>query len=285
MVITIQPAITGNNITPVDQVVCENFALQLTGQRPTGGDGNTPKYEWQIKSGTNDWTTLSTEQNLRPELNPQGYGERFYRRYVTSGICESWSNEAKVRFDQQPSPAVITTNNRLGDDALKFIFTTDLYATTPIVGNGIWETVDSKLNIHNPTLPETNARNLQLGVNTISWIVSNGVCPSETASIRIEVRDIDIPSGFSPNGDGVNECFRIVGGENAVSSELLILDRYNKVVFESKSFNRGSSDLTDCRGWWDGRCSSGNELPSGTYFYQLILNGDKIYKGYVSLKR
>jgi gliding motility-associated-like protein len=75
-----------------------------------------------------------------------------------------------------------------------------------------------------------------------------------------------------------------LGAENANSSELIILDRYNKVVFESKSF-KGNSDLNNCTGWWDGRNSSGNELPPGIYYYQLTLNGDKVYKGYVVLKR
>ena len=128
--------------------------------------------------------------------------------------------------------------------------------------------------------------NLQLGVNTVIWTVSNGVCVSPSVSVIIEVKDVVIPTGFSPNGDCINDFFEIVGAENATSSELIILDRNNNVVFESKSY-KGSCDerKCNCSGWWDGRNSSGNELPSGTYFYQLILNGDKVYKGYVVLKK
>jgi hypothetical protein len=36
---------------------------------------------------------------------------------------------------------------------------------------------------------------------------------------------------------------------------------------------------------WDGKNNSGGELPAGVYFYQLIIDGDKVYKGYVVLKK
>ena len=84
-----------------------------------------------------------------------------------------------------------------------------------------------------------------------------------------------IPKGFSPGG--MNKCFVIFGVENAESSELIILDRHNNIMFKSNSIEKNSTD--DCIGWWDGRNLTGKELPSGNYFYQLTLNGNKIYKG------
>ena len=90
-----------------------------------------------------------------------------------------------------------------------------------------------------------------------------------------------IPSGFSPSG--INKCFIIIGVENAKSCELIILDRHNSIMFTSKTI--AENNPNDCNGWWDGRNLMGKELPSGNYFYQLTLNGDKIYKGYVLLKR
>jgi len=93
--------------------------------------------------------------------------------------------------------------------------------------------------------------------------------------------EIIIPTGFSPNG--VNKCFKILGVDKAEKAELIILDRYNNILFESSSIEKNSPD--NCNGWWDGRNLSGKELPSGNYFYQLTINGDKVYNGYVVLKR
>ena len=283
-VIHIQPQITGNTISPANQTVCEDTAEQFSGLIPTGGDGNTPNYHWQIKSETQAWTTISGEQNYRPELGAEDYGERFYRRRVTSGACESYSNEVMMRFDQQSSPSLITTTDKLGDDALKFQFSEKLYAHAPEIGKGLWTSDDAQLSFDVPNEPVATVSNLKFGVNNIVWTVTNGVCVSASESVKIEVKDVVIPTGFSPNGDGINDCFRIVGGENAITSEFIVLDRYNNAVFESKSF-KGNANLNDCSGWWDGRNKSGNELPSGVYYYQLILNGENVYKGNVVLKR
>ncbi len=292
--ITVQPLITGNTITPGDQKVCGDHAQKLTGPVPAGGAGaGSYRYYWQVKTEGMDWTDLNnpvTVADYQPILNtPQitsanRYKERNYQRYVVSDKCNSTSNAVVVRFDQQSSESVITTGDQVGGNALKYKFSEELIATVPAVGSGIWSSTDEKLSFSPPGEPTTTVSNLQLGMNTVIWTVSNGTCVSEPASIAIEVIDVTIPNGFSPNGDGFNDCFRVVGGENATSCEITVLDRYNNVVFESKSF-KGSSNLNDCSGWWDGRTSSGKELPTGTYFYQLTLNGDKVYKGYVVLKK
>ncbi|MDR2036782.1 MAG: gliding motility-associated C-terminal domain-containing protein [Bacteroidales bacterium] len=114
------------------------------------------------------------------------------------------------------------------------------------------------------------------------WTVSNGACPSVSDEVTIEVLDVEVPSGFSPNGDNINDCFGVRGAENAESSELIIFNRYNKVVYKTNTVDT-QKYWYPCL--WDGRNSSGKELPSDTYYYQLTLNGDKVYKGYVILKR
>ena len=286
--IVIQPVIKGNTIEG-DQSICTNFAKELTGLNPTGGNCETYAYQWQISSSLPDWKNVpsAVDRNYRFELDPSGYRDRFYRRYVKSGKCESWSDPVEVY--QKPTAIIKTENmlqnerNMLTGNALKYKFETLLEAAKPDIGSGAWSSPEKQMVFDAPNEPTTSVRNLPIGVNTVYWTVTNGKCVSE-ASIKIEVVDIFIPEGFSPNGDGKNDCFRIVGAENAAGSELIVLDRYNNVVFESKKF-RGSSSLEDCTGWWDGRNKSGNELPPGVYYYQYTLDGKKVYKGYVLLKR
>jgi gliding motility-associated-like protein len=88
-------------------------------------------------------------------------------------------------------------------------------------------------------------------------------------SISLEVSDCDpiIPQGFSPNGDGYNDWFNIVGLYDVfLKHELLIFNRLGATVF------KGNNDLK-----WDGKSNYGplkgsNLLPVGTYFYVLHLN-------------
>jgi len=286
--ITVQPAIRDNIITPEIQEVCvSDYAERLNGLIPQNRNGVT--YQWQISNNGDDWVNIDAfDYNYQPDLSIQNYGgkiirryfERFYRRLVTSGVCESESNVVMVRFDEEPSPHNIITE----EAALGFQFSTALEAAVPFFGNGTWSSDDLNLIFTTPNEPITTVRNLKLGENTVYWTVRNGACVLPPQSIEIYVKNVVIPSGFSPNGDGINDCFRVKYGENARTAELIIFDRFNNIVFESNSFI-GSGNLNDCAGWWDGRDSSGRELPSGTYFYQLILNNDFRYRGYVVLKR
>jgi gliding motility-associated-like protein len=86
--------------------------------------------------------------------------------------------------------------------------------------------------------------------------------------------EISIPNAFSPNGDGVNDVFRIRGlPEN---STLIIFDRAGHTLFTSSSY---AND-------WDGKDRAGNMLNSGTYWYVLSVPGvSEEYKGFIYLKR
>ncbi|NQV53792.1 MAG: gliding motility-associated C-terminal domain-containing protein [Flavobacteriales bacterium] len=70
-----------------------------------------------------------------------------------------------------------------------------------------------------------------------------------------------IPGSFTPNGDGLNDVFRIVGeGIGLTYYEFKIFDRWGKEVFFSKNPDFG----------WDGKSSANGELvPSGAYPFTL----------------
>lgn len=66
--------------------------------------------------------------------------------------------------------------------------------------------------------------------------------------------DIALPNVFSPNGDAINDCYRI---ETKSEDEflLLIYDRWGRLLFETRNAN-------DC---WDGNFA-GRPVPEGVYF-------------------
>lgn len=79
-----------------------------------------------------------------------------------------------------------------------------------------------------------------------------------------------VPNVFTPNGDGVNECFLIEGVAGYESCyELSIFNRWGKKVFTS-------SDPKQC---WDG-----GTVNSGVYYYVLDI-GKEEYKGNLFLNR
>lgn len=93
------------------------------------------------------------------------------------------------------------------------------------------------------------------------------------SSISIPVYGIKIPNVFTPNHDGKNDFFEIIGLENYPDNELTILNRWGNHVFEQKPY----------KGTW-----KGDGLNEATYFYVLRINDAgqwQTFKGFVTLIR
>ena len=105
--------------------------------------------------------------------------------------------------------------------------------------------------------------------------------PDDPTEVPIVLTNVNIPEGFSPNNDGINDVLVIRGLEEYPDNRILILNRWGNKVYEAGPY------LND----WDGKNYFGvsvgsDDLPEGTYFYLLNLdNGKKVLKGYVYLKR
>jgi len=96
-------------------------------------------------------------------------------------------------------------------------------------------------------------------------VVVDGECP-----------EIFVPTGFSPNGDGHNDVFKVYGIIN--DYHLIIYNRWGEKVYESKDINET----------WDGKYL-GELVPSGVYAFILTgkdVKGELIKKaGNISIVR
>jgi gliding motility-associated-like protein len=92
----------------------------------------------------------------------------------------------------------------------------------------------------------------------------------------IDTNAIVIPSGFSPNGDNMNDNFEILGLESYTSKVLQVYNRYGVLVYESSNYDNS----------WNGTLlNSGDPLPDATYYYVLELDKAKVESGYVYINR
>ncbi|MCB9285448.1 MAG: gliding motility-associated C-terminal domain-containing protein [Lewinellaceae bacterium] len=106
-----------------------------------------------------------------------------------------------------------------------------------------------------------------------------GVCtPYGCDTARVLIRGLCVGprvyNGFSPNGDGVNDFFRIGGLNRYGPNTLWIFNRWGEVVFYA----------TDYQNDWDGTWK-GRPLSVGTYFYLLEFGAGQRQSGYLQLER
>jgi gliding motility-associated-like protein len=96
--------------------------------------------------------------------------------------------------------------------------------------------------------------------------------------------DVNIPSAFTPNGDGRNDIFYIMGGKDVqIVQHLVVFNRYGKSVFESSNALPNDPVLG-----WDGTVR-GQPAEPGAYVYmaQIGFSGGRqeLYKGTLVLIR
>jgi gliding motility-associated-like protein len=88
---------------------------------------------------------------------------------------------------------------------------------------------------------------------------------------------LEMPTGYSPNGDLRNDFFVIHGLDAYPDNKLIVFNRWGNIVYEQTNY------IND----WNGENNSGEEIPDGTYFALLTVYGKEeiTLKGYVDLRR
>ncbi len=100
--------------------------------------------------------------------------------------------------------------------------------------------------------------------------------------------EFKIFTGMTPNGDGINDYFRINNIESYPDNVLKIFNRWGSLVYETEQYGLNENYF---RGISEGKAtiSKDRTLPSGTYFYTLFFKGNnpgkESYSGYIYINR
>jgi gliding motility-associated-like protein/uncharacterized repeat protein (TIGR01451 family) len=111
---------------------------------------------------------------------------------------------------------------------------------------------------------------------------SNNSMPTPTkisgGSEAVNMADLFIPEGFSPNGDGINDLF-IIQKPLDLQLSLEVYNRWGGVVYQSKDYKNN----------WDGSTNQTKDskqvLPVGTYFYKLIASDGREISKFLTINR
>lgn len=94
-------------------------------------------------------------------------------------------------------------------------------------------------------------------------------------SAPTEVAIFEYPTLFTPNGDGINDTWRLPGMRVYPNSQIRIFDRYGALVYEG--INNGNE-------MWNGRDFSGKVVSTQDYWYIINVSDGREIHGHVTVK-
>jgi gliding motility-associated-like protein len=229
------------SLTPADTTVCLNSPVKFL---VNGGDQYS-QYSWTSPSGI----VLGTDSSLTIFANNNG----IYQVTITDLICQI-SQILNTNLSTRPLPQLSITSSNSIDCTLG-------QSTLRVSGalNYQWQAAPGIASLSSPA-PVVNP------LSTTTYYVqgTDSYSCSSIDSITVDVNDsVDmskypVPSAFTPNNDGHNDCFGLKYWGHVTSIQLAVYNRQGQLVFLT-------NDPAQC---WDGTYH-GKPQPSGGYVYQI----------------
>jgi gliding motility-associated-like protein len=249
---------TPNNLAPPpDKAMCKGQEVELD-----GANGSNYQYVWSPAS------YLSNSNVINPIATPTA--TTTYTVTIKDLLCSYERNfEVDVTVYTLPNVSIQKSNNINCSQK-----------TARLTASGAsqyqWQP--------DPTLSSTSIRNpIASPTATTQYVVVGtdvrGCSNSDTITVTAMgvLEAYAIPNAFTPNGDGLNDCFGIRKWGDARNVYFVIYNRWGDLVFETR-------DMNEC---WDGNYK-GKQANAGNYVFYVIADtpcGKMNKKGNVILIR
>lgn len=265
--VTITLSQHGLSVTPMDTVICEGDSYQPIAV----GWGNAPNetFLWyDLATGTAAGFSCLNCPN--PLITPPAAGN--YTYVCTRMDSYGCGDTVMITLKVNPRPSVTILNGdtvriKYSREEVNLIATgAQVYNWTPVWG------------LSNPNTAATVAAPAEPTLYTVYGLDKNGCRNWDSVYIDIDYHDnLWVPSGFSPNGDGKNDLFRVANLTFQNIQEFKVLNRWGQEIFSAND-NRG----------WNGTFKGKPQDPA-TYFYLIRVaypdGSTKLFKGDVILVR
>lgn len=89
----------------------------------------------------------------------------------------------------------------------------------------------------------------------------------DVAGLESILEDIELVNIFTPNNDGLNDCYQLTKEGDCFDLDIIIYSRWGEIVYDSKTADKAC---------WDGKRPTGETYPDGTYFGIITLSNDDL---------
>jgi gliding motility-associated-like protein len=239
------------SISSSSTVACANTPLVFTANAVNGG--SSPRFLWQV----NDQPAGNGQLSFT--ISALADGDIINCIMISSETCTLPATSNSISVTIKGSPVInLPAQYAINPGA-------SIQLNPVITGNVAhieWTPVTS---LNNSSIPNPVATPPATTEYTIKVRSADG-CESEAKTRVIVYRKLLMSSAFTPNGDGLNDIFRIPTGTTLNQLQFSIFDRWGNIVFQTSDINKG----------WDG-LHNGTPLPPGVFVY-LIRGNDSGYE-------
>lgn len=224
-----------------DTIVCQNESIQLRSYNGT-------KTRWYESTENNKYDvakSLNCDTCERVIAKPSQNTTYYSAVTDANGCIDTFRTILTVK----PLPPVKITNKdtviKYGKSVVLNVFGGTQYYWTPLAG------------LSNPNNVSPTASPLVTTTYRVVGVGMNGCRGEDTIKVTVDYKSpISVPSAFTPNGDGKNDKFRLMGVTFQTLTEFRVYNRWGQEVFSTQDINDG----------WDGT-HNGKILDMGVYSY------------------
>lgn len=245
-----------DTVSAVINVSISSSCLADTITYTNPGTNGINSWQWSVK----DDTTTGTQSSFTMIYTSSGVKEVTLK--VSNGVCSmtgiAVTDLAQIRLNAEFE----YPNFACPGDSIRFVD-----KSTGPISTWQWDFGNGQRSAAQVPLAQLYNSATPLSTVSVRLIVGHINGCKDTVVHRIQVPNncyIAVPTGFTPNGDGLNDYLYPLNAWKATDLHFRVYNRLGQLVFETRDWTRK----------WDGRFNS-QPVPTGTYVWMLQYTDDK----------
>ncbi len=266
--IDVLPLATANmTISGLPNPVCSNDSVVFDAALSV--TGLTPVYTWKVNG------QVAGDSPRFVDRSP-GNGDVVVGAIRDDSVCTiALSNSITLTVNPAPTVAL--------DSVVSLLYGQQITLAPTVFGDIAGYSWSPATGLSGSTVLDPVADPLSTTVYTFQAVGTDGCIASGSVKVAVYI-PLRVPNAFTPNGDGRNDVFYVLGGPlGLVIKDFLVFDRWGQRVFQVRDAPAG-----DPAYGWNGRVN-GEPAPVGSYVYIISVRTSEgltqTYRGTVEVIR